>query len=192
VAQSGALQGHTVALRSGQPVWATDGRAGRVDLLLLDAGGRVRHFVIRKGRVLGRDVVVPVDWIRAIDERGVWLAVERAALDRLPPYRPDSAIAADVDEALWSDEVIRALDFETVDVAVREGVVILSGYATTPVGKARAERAARQVSGVLKVVNQIVTDDEVVAAVARARPADAQGACLRLCRSGHRDAQRRD
>jgi osmotically-inducible protein OsmY/uncharacterized protein YrrD len=172
VARRGTLEGSTVALRSGQEVWATDGRAGRVELLLLDASGQVRHFVIRKGRVLGRDVIVPVDWIRAIDERGVWLALERAALYRLPPYRPDSAIAADVDQALWSDEVIRALDLETIDVAVCDGVVMLSGYATTPTSKVRAERAARQVPGVLRVENRIVTDGEVVVAVAQALARD--------------------
>jgi osmotically-inducible protein OsmY/sporulation protein YlmC with PRC-barrel domain len=172
VARRGTLEGSTVALQSGQEVWATDGRAGRVDLLLLDASGQVCHFVIRKGRVLGRDVIVPVDWISAIDERGVWLVVDRAALYRLPPYRPDSAIAADVDQALWSDEVIRALDIETIDVAVRDGVVTLSGYATTPTSKARAERAARQVPGVLRVENEIVTDAEVVTAVAQALARD--------------------
>jgi osmotically-inducible protein OsmY/uncharacterized protein YrrD len=172
VARRGTLDGSTVVLQSGQEVWATDGRAGRVDLLLLDASGQVRHFVIRKGRVLGRDVMVPVDWISAIDERGVHLAVERAALYQLPPYRPDSAIAADVDQALWSDEVIRALDIETIDVAVHDGVVTLSGYATTPTSKARAERAARQVPGVLRVENEIVTDGEVVTAVAQALARD--------------------
>lgn len=174
VARHGTFDGSTVALRSGQEVWASDGRAGRVDLLLLNASDQVCHFVIRKGRVLGRDVIVPVDWISTIDERGVHLAMERAALYRLPPYRPDSAIAADVDQALWSDEVIRALDIETIDVAVCDGVVILSGYATTPTSKARAERSARQVPGVLRVENQIVTDGDVVTAVAQALARDAR------------------
>jgi sporulation protein YlmC with PRC-barrel domain len=168
LARHGALEGSTVALRSGQQVWATDGRAGRVDLLLLDASGQVRHFVLRTGRVLRHDVIVPVDWISAIRDRGVWLAMDRAALEWLPPYRPDSAITADVRQTLWSDEIIRALDIESIDAAARDGLVILSGYATTPTSKARAERAARQVPGVLRVENRIVTDDEVVEAVAQA------------------------
>jgi osmotically-inducible protein OsmY/sporulation protein YlmC with PRC-barrel domain len=163
----GALEGSTVALRSGQQVWATDGHAGRVDLLMLDASSRVCHFVIRKGRLLGHNVIVPVDWISAIDDRGVWLAMDRAALDWLPSYRPDSAITVDVDQALWSDEIIRALDIESIDATVRDGVVILSGYATTPTTKAHAERVARQVPGVLGVENRIVMDDEVVEAVAQ-------------------------
>jgi len=91
--------------------------------------------------------------------------MDRAALYCLPPYRPDSAIAADVDQALWSDEVIRALDIETIDVAVCDGVVILSGYATTPTSKARAERAARQVPGVPRGENQIMTNGENVSVV---------------------------
>lgn len=172
VAHQGRLAGEPIALRRGQPVWSEDGRVGRVDLLLLDPQGRVRHFVIRKGQFLGRDVIVPVDWVHRIDDRGVWLAVKRQALDRLPPYRPDSAIAADVDWALWDDEVIREIDAETIDVAVHDGVVVLSGYASTPVSKARAERAARSVAGVLGVENRIVTDAELVSAVAQALARD--------------------
>jgi len=168
IAQHGILEGDTVTLRSGQQVWATDGRAGHVDLLLLDASGHVRHFVIRRGSLLSRDVIVPVDWISKIDKRGVWLAMERAALERLPSYRPDSAIASDVERALLRDEVIRAIDFEAIDVDVRDGVVILSGCVSTAANKRRAERAARTVPGVLEVENRIVIDEEVVAAVAAA------------------------
>jgi len=153
---------------------ATDGRAGRVELLLYDSEGQVDRFVVRKGRLHHRDVVVPVDWISAIDDHGVHLAVERAALDRLPVYRPDSIILADIDQALWADEVIRALDIDTIDVAVRDGVVILGGYTTTPINKVRAEHIAREVPGVLGVVNNIVTDDDVVAAVAQALAHDAR------------------
>jgi osmotically-inducible protein OsmY len=166
------LDGSLVVLQSDLEVWATDGRAGHVDLLLLDEGGQVRHFVMSKGRVLSHNVIVPVDWISAVDEHRVRLAVERAALEWLPPYRPDSGIAADVGQALRSDEVIRALDIETIDVSVHDGVVTLSGYATTPTTKARAERAARQVPGVLRVENEIVIDGEVVTAVAQALARD--------------------
>ena len=168
VARHGALQGHGLALRSGQQVWAIDGRAGRVDRLLLNAGGQVSHFVIHKGRLPGHDVIVPVDWISAISERGVWLAMKREALERLPLYRTDSAIAHDVDQALWADGVIRALDVETIEASVGDGVVTLSGYASTPTSKALAERAVRQVPGVLGVKSEIVTDNDVEVAVAEA------------------------
>jgi osmotically-inducible protein OsmY/uncharacterized protein YrrD len=168
IAHQGRLAGQVVALRRGQPVWAADGRAGRVDLLLLDAAGQVRHFVIRKGFVLGRDVIVPVDWVSRIDERGVWLAVEHRALDRLPPYRPDSEIAADVDRALERDPVISVLDYDLIEVQVQDGVVSLRGHAASPISKARAESAARAVPGVQQVENGIVTDGELVAAIEQA------------------------
>jgi hypothetical protein len=62
---------------------------------------------------------------------------------------------------------------DTIDITVRGGGVSLRGYAATPVSKARAEVAASSIAGVLRVVNQIVTDGELVAAVeqALARPA---------------------
>jgi osmotically-inducible protein OsmY len=168
IAHQGRLAGQAIALRRGQAVWCSDGRAGRVDLLLLDSAGQVRHFVIRKGLLLGRDIIVPIEWVRRIDERGVWLAVALAALDRLPRYRPDSEIAADVDQALLKDEIISAIDYDTIDVAVHDGVVRLDGYAATPVSKARAEAAAGDIPGVLRVENEIMTDGELVSAVTQA------------------------
>ena len=172
ITQQGLLEEQTVPLRSGQEVWAKDGRAGRVDLLLLDSNGRVSHFVIRKGRLLRRDVIVPVDWIAKIARRGVWLEMERASLNQLPPYRTDRAIASDVSQALWRDEVLRAIDAEMIDVAVRDGIVTLRGYVSTAANKKRADRAARSVAGVLAIENQLVADDEVAIAVAQALARD--------------------
>ncbi len=171
IAHQDDLAGETLPLRRGQPVWATDGHAGRVELLL-DPATQVCHFVFRKGWLFGHDVIVPIDWVRQIDERGVWLVVERAALERLPPYRPDSVIAAEVDQALWDDEIIRRLDFETIGATVRDGVVVLIGYAATPMSRALAEHAARRIAGVQGVINQIVTDREVVSAMAQALARD--------------------
>src|SRR5262249_44516284 len=142
----------------------------------------VSHFVIRKGRLLGRDVIVPVDWIRDIDDRVVHLATVRAALDRLPPYRSDADLAADVAGALEKDPVVRALAIDALDATVRYGVVTLRGHATTPESRARAEEVARDVPGVLRVENRIVSDDEIRAAVgeALARDPRTSGADVRI------------
>ena len=179
-AQSVFLAGHKLALEKGQPVFATDGRAGNVDLLLMDSKGQVRHFVIRKGHLLSQDVIVPVDQISRIDKRGVWLAMERAALEQLPSYRPDHAIAEDVERALWSDEVLRAIDYEAIDIDVHDGLVTLLGYASTSTNKKRAERAARTVLGVLEVENQIVTDEEITIAVSQTLSRDERTHDLRI------------
>src|SRR5581483_6487796 len=113
----------------GQGVWCEERRIGRVAMLMLDPEGRMTELVVRIGTLRARDVVVPTAWMRAIDGRAIQLAGNSAALDHLPVYRPDGLIAADVERALWADEVIRDLDAETIDVRVCNGAATLIGYA---------------------------------------------------------------
>jgi osmotically-inducible protein OsmY len=108
------------------------------------------------------------------------LALDRAAFHRLPDYRTDRAIAMDVDQALREDEMVRRLDKRSIDVAVGAGVVLLHGHATATASQTRAERAARDVRGVLKVTNQIVTDREIQLAVAQALASDERTRGYRL------------
>jgi osmotically-inducible protein OsmY len=167
-----------VVLRRRHPVWASDGRAGTLVRLRTDPAGRIQHLVVRLGR-LGRQVVlVPVDWVDTLDTQRLRVTHTRAAFERLPRCRPDAALAAEVERALWSDEVVRALDYADMEVTVGGGVVALHGYAATPVSKIRAERAVRQVPGVLAVDNQLVTDDEVAGAVAQALACEVRTAGL--------------
>jgi len=170
----GRLAGLTTVLRRGEPAWSSDGRIGRVSRLLLTSSGELRQLVIHQQRSHRREVIVPIAWVHHLDARGVWIAAERAALDELPIYRSDRLIAADVAQALWDDEVVRSLDYADIDSSVCAGVVTLRGYAATPVSRARAERAARTVPGVLAVVNQIVIDGAVAGAVAQALASDAR------------------
>jgi osmotically-inducible protein OsmY len=132
----------------------------------------VRQIVVRTSRMFGRRVLVPIEGVTRCDAQGVWLALDRATFDRLPDYRTDRAIAIDVDQALRADEVVRRLDYRSIDVTVSAGVVLLHGHATTPVSRTRAERAAQDVRGVLVVTNQIVTDGEIQIAVAQALAGD--------------------
>jgi osmotically-inducible protein OsmY/uncharacterized protein YrrD len=165
--QGGPTDG-LIALRAGQNVWSGTQGVGRLERLLLDSSGQVRHIVVRTSRMFGRQVIVPIEAVARIDAQGVWLALDRVALHRLPDYRTDRAILIDVDQALWADEIVRRLDYRSIDVMVGAGVVVLRGYATTPVSRVRAERAARGVRGVLGVVNEIVADGEIQLAVAQA------------------------
>lgn len=161
-----------IGLRAGQPVWSGTQGVGRLERLLLDSGGRVRQIVVRTSRMFGRRVLVPIEAVVRCDAQGVWLALNRAAFHRLPDYRTDRAIAHDVDQALLSDEVVRRLDYRSIDVTVSAGVVLLRGHATATASQTRAERAARGVRGVLEVTNQIVTDGEIQLAVAQALASD--------------------
>jgi len=162
-----------LALRPGQQVFCRDGHAGHVTLLLLDPRGQVRQFVMHLG-YLGHDVIVPTDWVRESDAENVHLSVNRHALEGLSGYRPDSALAAEVDRALWNDDVLRQSDYHEINVAVSNGVVILNGYVMTGSIKARAEQAARKVPNVLGVENHLIPDEQVVIAVAQALARDAR------------------
>lgn len=167
-ATSAARHNRPGTLQPSQPVWAVDGWLGWVDQLIGGENGQISEFVVHKGRLLIYDVLIPVDWIKQIDQRGVWLSVTRTKLDTLPEYRSDSAIAAEVTEMLWQDKVLRTSDIESIDVVVRNGVVILSGYTVSLVNKARAVGEVCQVSGVRDIKNRLVTDYEVKFAVAQA------------------------
>jgi osmotically-inducible protein OsmY len=161
-----------IALRAGHPIWCGAQRVGRLEHLLLDADGRVRQLVVRASGLFGRRMVVPSERVARCDAQGIWLALDLAAFDRLPDYRTDRAIAIGVDQALRDDELVRRLDYQSIAVTVAAGEVLLHGHATTPVSRARAERAARGVRGALRVTNRIVTDGEIELAVAAALERD--------------------
>ena len=162
-----------LALRPGQQVFCLDGHAGHVTLPLLDPRRQVRQFVMHLG-YLGHDVIVPVDWVYESDAESVHLSVNRHALEGLPGYRPDSVIAAEVDRALWNDDVLRQSDYHEINVTVSNGVVILNGHVMTGSIKVRAEQAAQKVPDVLGVENHLIPDEQVVIAVMQALGHDAR------------------
>src|SRR5258705_1322939 len=69
-----------------------------------------------------------------------------------PPARSDSAIREDVALELKYDPKITSPD---IAVAVKDGVVTLSGYASSYWEKDAAEKAAKRVYGVRAVANDI-------------------------------------
>jgi len=133
-------------LRAGHQVFCTDGHAGHLP---------------------GRNLVVPIAWIHEVDRQNVHLSVEKHALENLADYSPDFTLAAEVENALWADEILRETDYNEMDVTVENGVVILRGHVVTPSNRYRAENAARSVSGVLGIENRLVVDDDLVINVAQ-------------------------
>jgi osmotically-inducible protein OsmY len=65
----------------------------------------------------------------------------------------DDKIYDQVKIKLATDSLVMGVDF---DIDVKEGVVTLSGKVRTPKQKDRAERVAKKVKGVAKVVNKLV------------------------------------
>jgi osmotically-inducible protein OsmY len=89
---------------------------------------------------------------------------------RLDPKadRSDASIAGRVGRALWDDGVLRSTDYREIDVAVKDGIVFLSGHVLSSGNKKRAETAAGAVAGVLEVKSNLVADDQLTRDVAGA------------------------
>ena len=75
-----------VAVARGTTVEAMDGPVGRVDDFVVDpATERITHLVLRQGHLWGtRDVTIPVEAIRRIDELAVRLRLNKRAVGALP------------------------------------------------------------------------------------------------------------
>jgi osmotically-inducible protein OsmY len=172
------LPDELVALRRGQPVACLGGAAGRVERVLVDlATGAITHFVLRRGGVgpfFGRDVVVPVDWARSIDDEEVFLDVGEEQLERLPDYRghpDDRALAAGVRQALAQDPRTSAVA-AGIGVVAHEGAVELTGSVGSEETRAAAAAVASAVPGVREVRNALTPDTRLRVAVLEALAED--------------------
>jgi sporulation protein YlmC with PRC-barrel domain len=73
-------------VHAGMQVEATDGKAGKLDELVLDKdSGDITHIQMRKGHLWGaKDVTIPVSAIDFVDERTVYLNIDKKAVGTLP------------------------------------------------------------------------------------------------------------
>lgn len=171
-----------VTLRRSQRVVCLEGEAGRVDGVLVDlATGAVTHFVLRRGGIgplFGRRLVVPVDWVRSIDDDEVFLDVGEEQLSHLPEFRgraEDRALMAAVQRALAHDPRTSAYA-HSIGIAAHEGVIELTGSVASEEARAAAAAVAAGVAGVIEVRNALTADTTLRAAVQAALAADDQTA----------------
>jgi uncharacterized protein YrrD len=162
------VEDELLLIRSGQRVLCQDEAVGWVALLLLEPGGRVQGFVLHTGPLLGRNLIIPITWVRKVDRGHVYLSVQKHDLEALPDYGLDDALAAEVKAALWSDEILRNTDYNEIRVSVEDGVVRLQGHMSTWRNKTRTEEFAYSVVGVLGVENDLVLDQDLANGVAQA------------------------
>ena len=155
-------------LRPSHKVFCKDGHAGKVSLILLDPRGHVKGFVMHAGRLPGRNLIVPVRWVQEVDRENVHLSVEKSALESLPDYSSDYELSAEVENALWADEILRETDYDQIDAKVEDGIVKLRGHAITSMNRTRVEHAARSIKGVLGVEDHLVVDEDLKIEVAEA------------------------
>jgi Mg2+/Co2+ transporter CorC/osmotically-inducible protein OsmY/sporulation protein YlmC with PRC-barrel domain len=146
-------------------VRALDGPAGYVDHVLLDpASGSVTDIVVRRGSLPlfpERAVIVPVGWIRSVTPEHLDLGVRVSDLDLLPEFRPDESVEDDLIQRLNNDPRFQGVDFYTLHVEVKAGVVYLTGNVRSRELAQAAEAHAWATPGVLEVRNELVTDEDL-------------------------------
>jgi osmotically-inducible protein OsmY/uncharacterized protein YkvS len=80
--------------------------------------------------------------------------------------RTDSGIKEQVYHALWKDDVLRALEYDEIDVRVKNGIVHLDGHITGTTSQSRIKSAMRAIPGIVGVRNHLVLDDKLTLEVA--------------------------
>jgi osmotically-inducible protein OsmY len=83
-----------------------------------------------------------------------------------PVQKTDAAIKDTVSRALWKDDILRAIEYEQIDVHVKNGAVYLSGHIVNTRSRNRIEKAIRTIPGIQGFRNNLVLDDQLTNQVA--------------------------
>ena len=74
-------------VKTGMTVFASDGKAGRVDDVLASGEtGQPAYLVVDAGGFFKGDVVIPFSDVQNVDDGGVWLALTRDEVKQAPKY----------------------------------------------------------------------------------------------------------
>jgi osmotically-inducible protein OsmY len=169
----------------GTPVVGSDGPVGSLVGVRRDPHtGAVAHLLVRQSRLFGLFGVtrlVPASWVEDAAPGRVALEADGAAVAARPPARPDAAVRAEVLEAFDRVDLPRSFRIG-VRVAVRDGVVELSGHVRTATDARLFAERAGMVPGVLAVRDRLADDEALISQVAQALTADpdARRAVLRV------------
>ncbi len=82
--------------------------------------------------------------------------------------KADAALADAIDAAIWKDGILRALDYNNIEIRVKNRTVSLYGHVTSLTNRHQAENAIRSVDGILGIKNHLIPDDRLLAEVATA------------------------
>lgn len=163
-----------VGFRRGVRVFCTDDRrpVGRVEGWLSTAE-HGQELLVRSGwweTVVRR---VPSSDVAWADSRAVQLSLDRQQFLKRQPYLPDEELQLAVYESVRTFSPlrytpIRHTPFRPVAVQVHHGMVRLSGHVVNELHRREAVQRAAATPGVLHVEDRLVTDEELVCAVALA------------------------
>ncbi|HEX5840136.1 MAG TPA: BON domain-containing protein [Anaerolineales bacterium] len=83
-----------------------------------------------------------------------------------PTRKADARIKDSIYEALWKDDILRAVEQDQLDVRVKNGAVYLNGHIVNTTNRNRIEAAIRDIPGIKGVQNNLVMDDRLTHEVA--------------------------
>lgn len=80
--------------------------------------------------------------------------------------RTDISIKGSVERAIWNDDVLRAIEYNQIDVHVKDGIVHLNGHVANASSWKRIEKAVRAVPAIRGIRNHLVLDEKLTLEVA--------------------------
>ena len=80
----------------------------------------------------------------------------------------DTALADEADNTLWKEPTLRAMDYNNIEIRVRNGIVSLYGHVVSGTNRHLVEEAIRSVEGIAGIKNHLIADDRLLAEVATA------------------------
>lgn len=90
----------------------------------------------------------------------------------LPDDLSDEVLRDRILDLIWQEPSVRVLDYNDIQVEVREQMVYLSGHVSKSLNKYLVEEGAKKVKGVREVRNDIIIDDDLKVMVAQALAKD--------------------
>lgn len=115
----------------------------------------------------GRDTLLREDVITKIDPNQFTVSLPEAALQKLPLYRRDEELQAEVEKVLFELTPLH-VDFGGIALRVLDGVLYLDGNISSSLRAELVEDQVVSIRGLLEVKNRLVGDDVLASDVALA------------------------
>jgi osmotically-inducible protein OsmY len=105
------------------------------------------------------------DEVSRCEERG---QVMTHGKELSPVERTDSALQESISQAFWKDAVLRAVEYQEIDVRVKDAVVYLNGHIVSSTSQNRVKKSLSAIPGIVEIKNNLVLDDQLTVEIASA------------------------
>jgi len=129
----------------------------------------LRHLV---GRAMGgQEVLIPAAIITGIGSGKVTVNLGSTKADQLVPFRPDADLRQAVYSAIYNYEPLR-IDLPGIEIHAIDGTVWLKGNVSSDLNRRLVEDQLMNIAGLAEIHNELYSDTELSAEIARALARD--------------------